>query len=97
MVQTVGSQIIPDGSKKIIFEKPLVLHRIFFSITILAPPGMWAESRISFDDPMFFSYYTLAGYSKHFEAKGEEIFQGNVWVYNMSGGDLTYDMMEILA
>ena len=97
MVQTVGSQIIPAGGKKIIFEKPLVLHRIFFSITTLAPPDMWAESRISFDDPMFYSYYILAGYLKHFEAKGEEIFQGNVWAYNLSGGDLTYDMTEILV
>ena len=97
MVQTVGSQIIPAGGKKIIFEKPLVLHRIFFSITTLAPPEMWAESRISFDDPMFYSYYTLAGFSKHFEAKGEEIFQGNVWAHNMSGGDLTYDITEILV
>ena len=97
MVQTVQTVILPAGQQKIIIEKPLVLHRIFFSITTLAPPDMWAESRISFDDPMFFSYYTLAGYSKHFEAKGEEIFQGNVWVYNMSGGDLTYDMMEILV
>ena len=97
MVQTVGSQIIPAGGKKIIFEKPLVLRRIFFSITTLAPPDMWAESRISFDDPMFYSYYTLAGYTKHFGAKGEGIFQGNVWAYNLSGGDLTYDMTEILV
>ena len=97
MVQTVGSQTIPGGSKKIIFEKPLVLHRIFFSINTLAPPEMWAESRISFDDPMFYSYYILAGYLKHFEAKGGDIFQGNVWVYNMSGGDLIYDMTEILV
>ena len=97
MVQTIGCKIIQSGHKKIIFEKPLVLRRIFFSITTLAPPDMWAESRISFDDPMFYSYYTLAGYTKHFEAKGEKIFQGNVWAYNMSGGDLIYDMTEILV
>ena len=96
MVQTVGSQIIPAGGKKIIFEKPLVLHRIFFSITTLAPPDMWAESRISFDDPMFYSYYTIAGSSKYFEAKGEGIFQGDVWVLNNATGDLLYTIAEIL-
>ena len=96
MVQTVGSQIIPAGGKKIIFEKPLVLHRIFFSITTLAPPDMWAESRISFDDPMFYSFYTLAGFSKYFEAKGEGLFQGDIWVFNHATGDLSYTLTEIL-
>ena len=96
MVQTVGSQIIPAGGKKIIFEKPLVLRRIFFSITTLAPPDMWAESRISFDDPMFYSFYTLAGNAKYFEAKGENIFQGNIWVINSSTVDLQYSATEIL-
>ena len=96
MVQTVGSQIIPAGGKKIIFKKPLVLRRIFFSITTLAPPDMWAESRISFDDPMFYSFYTLAGFSKYFEAKGEGIFQGDMWVFNNATGSLLYTLTEIL-
>jgi len=97
MVQTIGCKIIQSGHKKIIFEKPLVLRRIFFSITTVAPPSAWAESRISFDDPMFYSYYLLAEYTKQFEAKGEGIFQGNVWVWNMSEGDLIYNITEILV
>ena len=97
MVQRVRSEIILAGCKKIVFEKPLVLHRIFFSINALVPSDTWCESRISFDDPMFYSFYMLAGHAKYFEAKGEGIFQGNVWVCNMSGGDLTYDITEILV
>ena len=97
MVQTVWSETISAGHKKIIFEKPIALRRIFLSIKALAPPEAWCESRISFDDPLFYSYYLLAGYTKHFEAKGEGIFQGDVWAYNLSGGDLTYDATEILV
>ena len=97
MVQTVRSETILAGHKKIIFEKPLVLHRIFLSINALAPPDAWCESRISFDDPLFYSFYTLAGYVKYFEAKGEGIFQGDVWVVNTSAGDVIYTLTEILA
>ena len=96
MVQTVRSEIILAGHKKIMFEKPLVLCRIFLSIRALAPPDSWAESRISFDDPMFYSYYTLAGSSKYFETKGEGIFQGDIWVFNNATGDLLYTLTEIL-
>ena len=96
MVQTVRSEIILAGHKKIMFEKPLVLCRIFLSIRALAPPDSWAESRISFDDPMFYSYYTLAGSSKYFETKGEGIFQGDIWVFNNATGDLSYTLSEIL-
>ena len=96
MVQTIRSEIIFGGHKKIIFEKPLVLSRIFLSVQALAPPEAWSESRISFDDPMFYSFYTLAGHAKHFEIKGEGIFQGNVWLFNVSTGDVLYTMMEIL-
>ena len=97
MVQTVRSEIILAGHKKIMFEKPLVLCRIFLSIRALAPPDSWAESRISFDDPMFHSYFTLAGYNKYFEAKGKGIFQGDVWVQNITGGDAIYTLTEILV
>ena len=97
MVQTVWSETISAGHKKIIFEKPLALRRIFFSIRALAPPEAWAESRISFDDPEFYSYYTLAGYGKYFEAKGEGIFQGDVWGYNLATSDTTYTLTEILV
>ena len=97
MVQTVRSEIISAGHKKIVFEKPHVLHRIFFSIQTLVPPEAWCESWISFGDPMFYSYYIMAGHSKYFEAKGEGIFQGDVWVLNTSGGDVRYTVSEILV
>ena len=97
MVQTVRSELILAGRKKIIFEKPIVLHRIFISINTLVPPEAWCESRISFDDPMFYSFYTLAGNAKYFEAKGEGIFQGDVWLLNTTEGGVLYTMTEILV
>ena len=97
MVQTVWSETISAGHKKIIFEKPLVLRRIFASIKAIASPEAWAESRISFGDPMFHSYYTLAGRVKDFEIKGKGIFQGDVWVFNTTTGPVLYTMTEILA
>ena len=97
MVQTVRSELILAGRKKIIFEKPIVLHRIFISINTLVPPETWCESRISFDDPMFYSFYTIAGNAKYFEIKGEGIFQGDVWVQNITEGDVLYTSTEILV
>ena len=97
MAQTVRSEIISTGHKKIILEKPLALRRIFMSIKPLAPVEAWCESKISFGDPMFYSYYTMAGHAKYFEATGEGIFQGDVWVFNASGGDVKYTMTEILV
>jgi len=97
MVQTVKSEILPGGHKKIIFEKPHVLRRIFMSIQVLAPPEAWCESRVSFGDPMFYSYYTLAGYSKYFQIKGEGVSQLDVWVFNTTTGPVLYTMTEILA
>ena len=97
MVQNLRSEVIPAGHKTIVFEKPLFLCRIFLSIQAIAPPEAWCESRISFDDPMFYSYYALAGYSKHFETKGEGISQGDVWVINLSTTDVLYAMTEILV
>ena len=96
MAQTVRSEIISTGHKKIILEKPLALRRIFFGIKELAPIEAWCESWISFDDPMFYSYYTIAGHAKYFEAKGEGIFQGAVWVFNTAAGGTKYTMSEIL-
>ena len=96
MAQTVQTIMLHAGQQKIFFEKPHVLRRIFVSIQVLAPPEAWAESRISFDDPMFYSYYTLAGFSKYFEAKGEGIFQGDMWVRNNASGDLLYTITEVL-
>ena len=97
MAQTVRSEIISTGHKKIILEKPLASRRIFFGIKELAPIEAWCESWISFGDPMFYSYYIMAGHSKYFEAKGEGIFQGDVWVFNNSGGDVRYTVSEILV
>ena len=96
MVQTVQTIILHAGQQKIFFEKPHVLRRIFMSIRVLAPPEAWAPSRISFGDPMFLSYYTLAGFSKYFESKGEGIFQGDMWVLNSTTGDLSYTLTETL-
>ena len=96
MVQTVQTITLPAGQQKIFFEKPHVLSRIFISIQVLVPPESWAESRISFDDPMFLSYYTIAGFSKYFEAKGKGISQGDVWVLNNATADLLYTITEIL-
>ena len=96
MAQTVQTVIVHAGQQKILVKKPHVLRRIFVSIQVLAPPEAWAESRISFDDPMFYSYYTLAGFSKYFEARGDGIFQGDVWVFNITTGDLSYTVTEIL-
>ena len=96
MVQRVESVRLPPHQQKIFLERPHVLRRIFVSIRVLVPPEAWAESRISFDDPMFYSYYTLAGFSKYFETKGEGIFQGDIWVFNNTTGDLPYALTEIL-
>ena len=96
MVQTVNSVTILSGGKKILLEKPLFLHRIFFSIRALADQSTWYQSRISFDDPLFRSYYVLDGPAKYFEANGEGIFQGDVWVFNASDQNLQYVSTEIL-
>ena len=97
MVQTVRSITILAGQKIILLKKPLVSNRIFFSIQAFAPPTEWYRSKISFDDPLFLSYYVLDGPARYFEAKGEGIFQGNVWVYNMSNTNLLHTASEILV
>ena len=96
MVQTIRSITILAGEKILMIEKPLALHRIFFSIQVFADQSAWLESKISFDDPLFGSFYVLDGYAKYFEAEGEDIFQGNIWVYNMSNTNLLYSATEIL-
>ena len=97
MVQTVISKTIFAGQKRILFEKPIVLKRVFFSITALANPDMWYKSAVSFDDPLFISFFVLNGPARHFEARGDGIFQGNVWVSNLSDHDLEYTATEILV
>jgi len=96
MVQTVRSITILAGEKKLLLEKPLVLNRIFFSIRALADESAWYQSKVSFDDPLFHYFYVLNGPGKSFEAKGEGIFQGDVWVLNASDQNLQYTTTEIL-
>ena len=96
MVQTLRTISIAPGQKKIIVKKPKVLCRIFFSIQAFADQDTWYQSKISFDDPNFTSFFSLNGPAKYFEAKGENISQGNVWVLNASTVDLQYSATEIL-
>ena len=96
MVQTICSINVLAGEKKIIVEKPQALHRIFFGIRAFAPYDEWLETKISFDDPEFCSFYVLDESARYFEAKGEDIFQGNIWVYNVSNTNLLYSATEIL-
>ena len=97
MVQTVSSVIITPGHKLLIIEKPIVLCRIFFSVCTSAPQTSWYESRISLGDPSFRSYYILGGPVNSFEARGEGIFQGDIWVRNVSSIDILYAFTEILV
>jgi len=96
MVQTVRTLRIPVSEKTIIFEKPRVLCRVFFSIRVMARSDMWYETKISFDDPKFITFYMINGPVKYFEAEGADIFQGNIWAKNASDTDLTYATTEIL-
>ena len=97
MVQTVTSFTIHSGGQRIIFEKPRSLRRIFYGITVLAGDTVWRQSKISFDDPTFSSYYILDGQFKHFVMQGEGISQGDIWLLNSSGIDLNYTATEILV
>ena len=96
MAQTVLSVTIPAGHKKLLFEKPHVLHRVFLSIRAFADDTVWHQSRISFDDAAFRRFFVIDGPGKYFEAKGEGVSQGDVWVYNASDADLLYTASEIL-
>ena len=96
MVQTVKSVLVLIGEKKIVLEKPSVLHRIFFSIRVLARLEAWLDVRMSFDDPLFLSWYSLNGPEKYFEAAGVDIFQGNIWVHNHSDLHVWILVSEIL-
>ena len=96
MVQTVKSVLVHIGEKKIVLEKPSVLHRIFFSIRVLARLEAWLDVRMSFDDPLFLSWYSLNGPEKYFEAAGVDIFQGNIWIHNNSDLHVWILVSEIL-
>ena len=96
MAQTIVSVTILAGHHKLFFEKPQVSIRTFFSIRALADDTKWAQSKISLGDPLFASYYVIDGPAKYFEARGEGIFQGDVWVWNASTINLLYVGTEIL-
>jgi len=96
MVQTVKSVLVLIGEKKIVLEKPHALHRIFFSLRVLARLEAWLDVKMSFDDPLFLSWYSLNGPEKYFEAAGVDIFQGNIWIYNNSDLHLWILVSEIL-
>ena len=96
MVQTVCSHKIRAGKKIIVLEKPHSLSRIFFSIHKIAAQTSWYAAWISFGDPQFLSYFTLSGSLNHFEAEGADIFQGDIWVYNVSDTDFWFSVTETL-
>jgi len=77
-------------------EMPHTLHRIFFSVRVVVGVNSWYPSKISFGDPSFASFYLLAGTERYFEMRGEDIFQGDIWVRNEAGLSLWYAMSEIL-
>jgi len=97
MVQTIRSITILAGEKKLLLEKPQALRRVFFSIQAFADQTVWLESKISFDDPQFRSFYVLDGPARYFQAKGEDIFQGDIWVLNTSNTNLLHSATEILV
>ena len=96
MAQTLRTVTLSAGDKTILVAKPLVLCRIFVSVRALADDAKWYQSRLSFDDPTFTSFFVLNGPGKYFEARGEGIFQGNIWGQNTSAVSLQYTMTEIL-
>jgi len=96
MVQTVCTYQVSAGKKRIMLEKPLALHRIFFSVYVLASQTQWYDVKMSFDDPLFHSYYAINGPEKYFKVEGKDIFQGNIWILNNSDTDLFLTATEIL-
>jgi len=96
MVQTVCTILVLAGEKKIIIEKPTRLHRIFFTVRTIADYASVCTSYLSFDDPLFHTFFTFSGPTKYFVSEGPDINQGDVWIYNASGGDLKYTATEIL-
>ena len=97
MAQTLRTITLSAGDETILLAKPHILRRIFVSIRALADQDKWYQSKISFDDPSFTSFFVLNGPGKYFEAKGEGIFQGDIWGLNASTVSLQYTMTEILV
>jgi len=97
MVQTVKSLRLQPGQQGIFLKRPHVLSRIFFKIAAILPQTVNYQSKISFDDPLFSEYYTLLGTNTYFEAEGDGIFQGNIFVSNQSTVNILYSITEILV
>ena len=96
MVQTVQSVWVYTGQKRLVLEKPHSLNRIFFRVQVITDPTAQHSLRMSFGDPMFVSYYVLDWSARYFQAEGEDIFQGDVWVHNPSDSSLLISLTEIL-
>ena len=96
MVQTVQSVWVYTGQKRLVLEKPHTLNRIFFSVQVLTDPTAQHSLRMSFGDPTFVSYYVLDWSARYFQAEGEDIFQGGIWVKNEATISLWYAVSEIL-
>ena len=96
MIQTLVSKNLLAGEKTILFEKPHVLRRIFFSIRVMVDGSLSREVWLSFDDPDFRSHYAIDGSEKYFEASGSDIFQGNIWLLNYSASNIPVAATEIL-
>ena len=96
MVQTVRTVRLTLGEKIILFEKPHVLHRVFFSVRQISGSSVWAPSAISLGDPQFLSYYWITAASNYFQAKGNDIFQGDIWLRNDVAEFQYYAATEIL-
>ena len=89
--------MVYSGWKVLLLEKPLVLNRIFYSVKVLFDTTMDCQLQISLGDPKFSTYYTLNKQVFYFEARGEGIFQGDVWVQNVSTSNLMVLKSEILV
>jgi len=96
MVQTVRTVRLIPAEKTILFEKPHVLRRVFFSVRQVSGSNNWAPSAISFGDPQFLSYYEITAVSNYFQAKGNDIFQGDIWLQNNAAEFQYYTSTEIL-
>ena len=96
MVQTLVSGNLLSGEKIILFEKPCVLHRVFFSVRAMEDAGLSREIWLLFDDPDFHSHYAIDGPEKYFEAGGIDIFQGNIWLKSNTSSPVLFAATEIL-
>ena len=96
MVQTVKTINILPGKTHILFEKPHILRRVFFSVQVVLSVDTDYPLYVSFGDIRFVSYYRLSGQNRYFEATGDDIFQGVVWASNQSNMGLNCALTEIL-